>query len=105
MSLEGIKRKVDNDMARDLDAYPLNQIVDMLPEDLNVSKRQLWEWSRRPRNDFPKPVKTLGRFTFYSYQEVVEWVVLWRRATERIVAGHANKKVNGLRNQKGKTDG
>jgi hypothetical protein len=71
-----------------------------LPDDLKTatSLRQLEDYSRPTRsntNGFPEPVRTLSRFKLYNLDEIIEWLTLWKRATENL--GYPK----GLKNQKG----
>jgi hypothetical protein len=76
--------------------YTIRGIHEKLPEGINVSFRQLEEWQKKSRkNDFPEPVRTLGRFRFYNYDEVIEWITLWRRATK--LMGNPEGLKNGKR--------
>jgi transposase len=66
------------------DLWPLSQLA----EDFNVSERQITNWAhKRDKNGFPEPKKSLGRYHLYSYQEVREWFILYKRVTARMGRG------------------
>jgi DNA-binding transcriptional MerR regulator len=76
--------------------HPLRAIHPKLPKELNVTLRQLTEWERhRDKNDFPDPVRSMGRYRLFNESEVIEWVILWRRATKNL--GNGKRINNGKR--------
>jgi hypothetical protein len=76
-------------MSREYDIdlpWPMKDVAAMLAKELEgdaPSLTQLQEWARKAdKNNFPLPERTIGRFNFYKYEAVRDWVILWRRATK-----------------------
>lgn len=40
---------------------------------------QFYKWATHGKNGFPNPIRTLAKYRLYSYNEVKEWIILWRK--------------------------
>lgn len=79
--------------------WPLRDVAERLNKEfgddfVQLHNLQVWE-ERRNKNDFPTPKRKIGRFNFYDYDQVREWVILWKRATGRMGNPGLNGRSNG----------
>ena len=70
---------------------PLAEIAEYLPDDVTANQLRRWaENKRKSNNGFPQPSQTVGVYRLYDRDEVIRWVVLYKRATNRL----GNKDLN-----------
>lgn len=68
----------------------LADIAEYLPE---VTPNQLYRWSEPERdNGFPEVKEVIGRYRLYDRNEVLRWVVLYKKATKNLGRG---RELNG----------
>ncbi len=58
-------------------------------ERLGIHKSQLYRWSTA-NLDFPSPIRTLGKYKLYDYNEIVEWLYYWQKIRDYL----GNKELN-----------
>lgn len=67
---------------------------------LKISINTLNKWAENGRgNNFPKPVKRLGKYRLYDSRAVEEWIILWMKINKNL--GNVNLPPGGKRTTNG----